>query len=179
MTATIDPRVLNRLQGLLALTASDNKHEAQSAQAKLEALCAKHGVRLDDLCDVHEEKELHWFRYDNEMSKLILKQTGSRVLGDGAEYIYTNKGRQRQIGFECTASQAAELRLWWSVMRDAYKRHEEAAAIAFVHANKLYHPNPKKTDEPRRPMSDVERQALGMVDSINPTAVYKALNIRG
>lgn len=173
---TIDPRILNRLQGLLALTASNNVHEAQSAQAKLEALCKKYKIDILDLCNVEEEKEVHWFRYDSANSKTIILQTAGKVLGEDGNSYYTNRSKQLYVGFKCTKSAAAELGLWWSVMRAAFKEHEKASTIAFVHANRLYHSAPLKEERKPREMTDIDRAALAMADHIAPTQVNKALS---
>lgn len=170
----IDPRILNRLQGLLAMTESNNEHEASNAQAKLEALCAKYGVKLEDLASVNEVKDIHWFRYDSAHSKTILRQTALRVLGADADAYYVQRNKQLYLGFECTASGAAELGLWWSVMRAAFKKHEEASAIAFAHANKLYRPEPLKNDTERE-LTSVELQALQMARNIERTEVHTAI----
>lgn len=175
MKPTIDPRIMNRLQGLLALTASDNEHEAQNAQAKLEALCKKYGVDILDLCDAHEEKEVYWFRYDSAQSKTVLLQTAAKVLGEDGNSYYKNSSKQLYLGFKCTKSMSAELSLWWSVMRAAFKKHEEASTIAFVHANRLYPSAPSQDERPPKELTDVDRAALAMSRNIKPTEVLQAI----
>lgn len=174
MNNQIEPKLKDRLLKLLALTESGNRHEAATAQSRIEALCKKHGVDIAVLMDESEAVEMHWFRYDNQYSQQVLGQTIFRVTN--IFQTWTNKSRQRQTGVECTASQAAEIELWWSVMRAALKQHLDDSTYAFIQANRLFGDS---TVLPERERSAEEiaaaERAMRLAKLINPTQVLKRL----
>lgn len=170
----IEPKLKERLMKLLALTESGNRFEAAGAQSRIEALCKKHKVDIAALMDESEAVEMHWFRYDNPYSKTVLAQTMFKITNT-VEY-WTNRSRQSQLGVKCTPSQAAELSLWWSVMRKAIKQHLEASTHAFVQANKLFGdssvlPDREYTEEEIK----LQERAARLARSIDPTQVLKRL----
>jgi hypothetical protein len=170
----IEPKLKDRLLKLLALTESGNRFEAANAQSRIEALCKKHGVDVNVLTDACEDVVMHWFRYDNSYSQQVLGQTIFRLTN--IVDTWTNKSRQRQTGVQCTASQAAEIELWWSVMRAALKQHLADSTHAFIQANRLFGdsavlPERERTEEE---IAAAER-AMRLAKLIDPTQVLKRL----
>lgn len=170
----MDAKLKDRLLKLLALTESSNEHESASAMRRIEALCAKHGVNMDDLVDPSEEVRMHWFRYDNPYSKSVLLNTIWRATN--INQTFKSGGRQRQVGVKCTTSQASEIDLWWSVMRASLKQHLEDSTLAFIYANKLFGESEKESDyELTDEEVEAAERASNLAARIKPTAVYKAL----
>ena len=48
-TKNVDPKIIDKLQKLLAMTGSDNEHEAQLAMSKAEALMREHNLSVVDV----------------------------------------------------------------------------------------------------------------------------------
>lgn len=163
-----------RLMKLVALSESSNEHEAGNAMSRLKALCAKHKVHMDDLLNESEEVSMYWFRYDNPYVKQVLLNTIWKATD--IYRTYTSRAKQRQVGVECTKSQAAEIELWWSVMRQAFKQHLDDATNAFVIANKLYGNSDENSndDDALVDWDAVDRQNA-MANAIEPTPVHKGI----
>jgi len=162
-----------RLMKLLALSESSNKHEASNAQRRIEALCAKHNVAIEDLISEDEKVSTYWFRYDCKLTKSVLINTVWKATNIST--MYRSGARQRQVGVECTKSQAAEIELWWSVMRAAFKQHLEDTTKAFIQANDLY----GEAEESDHNGSDIDWDALArqqaLAARITPTPVNKGI----
>lgn len=173
----MNPKLRSRLLKLLALTASSNQHEAANAQSRIDALCAKHNVNMDDLLDETEQVSMHWFRYDDKNSKAVLLNTIWRATDILDTWQCASK--QRQVGVKCTRSQAAEIQLWWSVMRQAFKQHMEDSTNAFIIANKLFgETSPEGTEDGDFDLDAWERR-YAMADSIEPTPVMRGIEHKG
>lgn len=162
-----------RLMKLVALTESNNEHEAGNAMSRLKALCSKHGVHMEDLLNESEEVSMYWFRYDNPYVKQVLINTMWKATN--ITQTWRNRAKQRQVGVECTKSQAAEIDLWWSVMRAAFKQHLDDATSAFIMANNLYGKCDDESEvDTTTDWEALERQAA-MANGIEPTPVHKGI----
>lgn len=169
----MNPKLKSRLTKLLALTESSNEHEASNAEHRIKVLCVKHNVSIDDILDENERVDTHWFRYDNPYSKAILVNTIWRA--SNINNFLKSRQRQRQLGVKCTKSQAAEIDLWWSVMRQAFKTHMDDITNAFIIANKLFgESEDTDTDLDDLDWDTLERQHK-LADSIEPTKVMKGI----
>lgn len=169
----MNEKLKGRLLKLLALTKSSNEHEAANAQSRIEALCKKHGVNINDLLDESEAIETHWFRYDDQYSKTVLIQTIYRATN--ISKMFRSRYKQRQTGVECTKSQAAEIELWWGVMRAAFKQHIEDCTNAFVMANNLYgEPSEEESDNDDMDWEALER-VMRLAQNVSPTPVMRGI----
>ncbi|ANO57470.1 hypothetical protein [Vibrio phage vB_VhaS-tm] len=169
----MDSKLKARLMKLVALTESNNEYEAGNAMSRLKALCMKHGVHMEDLLNQSEEVSMHWFRYDNPYVKQVLINTVWKATN--ITQTWKNRAKQRQVGIECTKSQAAEIELWWSVMRQAFKQHLEDATSAFIMANALYGESDGEDDVDRETDWDALERQAAMANGIQPTPVHKGI----
>jgi len=170
----MEAKLKDRLLKLLALTESSNEHEAASAQSRIEKLCAKHGVNINDLLDVTEEVTMHWFRYDNAQSRKVLYNTIWKA--SNINSFYKNSYKQRQVGVKCTKSQDAEIDLWWSVMRESFNVFLKDIASAFISANNLYGVSEEAETETEVDIDwDEYERVQKLAQGLEPTAVLKRL----
>lgn len=168
----MNPKLKARLFKLLALSESGNKHEADNAMSRLKTLCSKHGVTLEELTSENEEVTMHWFRYSDAFGKRVLVNTIWRATD--INNCFRNSSKQRQVGVKCTKSQAAEIRLWWSVMRKAFEQHLDDTTSAFIAANGLYGKSELDSDDSDFDWEAWERQQA-LARNIKATSVHKAL----
>lgn len=169
----MNPKLKKRLEKLLAMTKSSNEHEAANAESRIAALCVKHNVDIDQLYDESEAIETYWFRYDDANSKQVLLNVIWKA--SNINKTWKNKSKQRQVGVDCTASQAAEINLWWCIMRKAFKQHLTDVTNAFIIANELFGESSEHDDyEVDWDWDAIERQRE-LASSIKPTKVHKAI----
>lgn len=165
-------KIRKRLDKLLALTESNNKHEADNALSRIKTLCSKHGIDYQQLIDESEIKESFWFRYDNSNSEQVLVNAIWKICGN--VQIYKNRYKQRQLCVDITKGEAAELELYWSIMRAAFKQHLKDATNAFIMANNIYGESEDEEGSSDVDWDAVERQ-MRMAENINPTQCNKAI----
>jgi hypothetical protein len=172
----IDSKLKDRLAKLLALSKSDNEHEAASAQSRIEKLCKLHNVNIDDLFGCDEQVTMHWFKYRDSYSERVLLNVIWRVtnIQDG----WANPMRPNQTGVQCTASQAAEISLWWGVLQRAFLIEMNTLLLdfssAFIRANKLYGESDLEVIEDEVDW-ERERRVARLATGITATPVFKGL----
>lgn len=171
----MDAKLKRKLDKLVALSTSSNEHEASNAMSRLEKLCAANNVVIDELLDQDNTTERCWYRYDNPYIKTLLEQLGAMVAPDH-KWIFTNRAKQRQVGFDLTKAQKAEYDLYYSIMRSKLKEHLELSVVAFINANDLF-PERADTEEIDWDNFDLERaqKIADMAGSIDKTHVHKRL----
>ncbi len=175
----MNPKLKDRLLKLLALTKSSNTHESASAQSRIEKLCALHGVNLRDLDSESEEVALHWVSYGSKYEKTVLINVLWKVVN--YDTLYRNASKSNQLGYYATTSKAAELDLWWAVMRKAFLLQMDKTlsdlATGFIIANQIYG-NVEQTEGSDNEY-DVDYDALAraerLAEGITPTQVLQAL----
>ena len=169
----MNEKLKKRLEKLLAMTKSTNEHEVKNAESRIRILCVKHDVDIDELLDESEAVEMHWYRYDNTYVKDVLKNTIWKATNINT--FFKNRSRQRQVGVKCTKSQAAEIDLWWSVMRAAFKQHLDDTVSAFIIANDLFgEPEEREFDYDDFDW-DAYRRQQELAEGIDKTHVLKRL----
>ncbi len=141
----MNDRLLSKLKKLMAIVnGSQHPGERNSAQSKVEAYLKQHGLTLLDLDDVLSEtvtKPRH-FRYNTSHEKTILTQLFCRVLDKWEFDCWVNSNYTR-LTIHCTDEQAAEIAVYYEVIKRDLNEQLKDYVSAFINKNQLFPP----TDE--------------------------------
>lgn len=125
----------------------------------LNKFLAKHGLSYDNIHSIVEYKEWYKFSYvGGEWVEDLLFQIYGEVL-DTHKLEYKRNKTNRQIWFELTPSEFAEITIKFDVYKKQYKIEQEKLFIAFCNANKIYPETPKQDlieDDDLRPLTKEE-----------------------
>lgn len=173
----MNPKVKTRADKLLKLMEQGKGGEVANAEARLTTLLQKHGYTLEQFLDTAEKPEMHWYRYDNPYVKDVISQIAYMVLGKGYN-CWTNRYKQRQLGFELTPSQKIEMDIYYNVYRQAFKTHLTDSTAAFIKANDIY-PSSNIDYDDHEDFAEANFDELmrreQMAAQITPTPVHKPL----
>jgi len=151
--------LFEKLKQIKALAESGVDGEREAAERKLRMLCAKHGVRLEDLAE--ESKAFYKFKFDGELERHLFVQCLVCVC-------QTNEIRHRKgprwIACELTAEQAVRLGECWDHYRKEWRREKAATLLALLKAminqHDLFGPQPKDESDVMPRMSEEERRRV-------------------
>ncbi len=173
----MDKKLQKRIQNLLALSESGVGGEKENAKARLDALCTKHNVAIEDFLDTTETTELYWIRYNDTPDKTLLCQVGYMVSPKCTQWV--NKSKQRQIGFEITKSEHAEMILRFTILRRELKILLERTVRAFIQSNHIF---PDKGDVDTSESKKLTQAEMDEIDAmlklargINPTPIHQGI----
>ncbi|MFW0778557.1 MAG: hypothetical protein ACN2B6_12650 [Rickettsiales bacterium] len=175
---SISPKLQSRLDKLLKLVEQGVGGERDNAMARLEGLCKKHGVDMQELMDGDDHKEMYWFRYDNPYVHRMLRQLAYQILGWDDYCTYKNRYKQRQMGVELTKSQHAEFTIYYEAYRAALKQQLDDVVGAFIAVNNIYPPaelsRPDEDDDRDIDWDKLDREAE-LASAMSRTHVHKRL----
>tara|TARA_B100000700_G_scaffold331816_1_gene469532 strand:- start:9028 stop:9519 length:492 start_codon:yes stop_codon:yes gene_type:complete len=155
---------------LIALTESSNKYEAINAQAKIEALCRKYKVDINDLTSEKEEvKERLIYWYNMPYKKLAI-QILYMLFPETP--IYSSRVKQNNLVVDLSDGDFAQLELYWNVLKPALKKYMENSVSAFIAANNLY---PKDVEPVAKEYTEEDYKIMEMAQSIDATPIHQAL----
>lgn len=162
--------ILQKLKKLLTLANEGIGGEKVNARERLETLMRKHGVSLEELGE--EKREIQWFRpARGHFEKKLLYQVMAAVCG--IRSTWSHPKRKGQIGLEITTAEHIEIDLRYSAYLAGLKTEMDVCYRAFVHTNKIFHPDAPKSDSP---MDDEEMVRLGMAMlGMTPVKIHQAL----
>lgn len=171
----IPDKVVRRLEKLLALTASSNQNEAANAQSRIDALCTKYGIELDQLLSGAEEQKERYIYYYNAPYKKLAIQILYMLVPERP--IYRSRVKQSNLVVDLTDSEYAEFELYHSVLKPALRQHMEDSVSAFISANDIYPDTVPEAfvDDEDEDWARLNRVAA-MASGITPTPVHKAIS---
>lgn len=170
MTGNVDGKVQAKLKKLLALAERGEGGERANAQRMLEKMLARHGLTLGDLSE--EQRELRWFSAPNKHDKRLAAQIAAKVTDSLTPSLYSNKRRPKQVGVECTPSEAVEFELHFETLKRALEQHLDIAFSAFVQANRLF---PQTDGEGPDEVTEEDLRIIAMAATVAPTPINPRL----
>lgn len=134
MSSKID--LINKLK---RLTHSNNIHEAEAAQKKLDYIIKKYNISDEEL----EESEIkeYSFWYHDPMQRKILVQVAYKVLGSlsGKIYSYTGRrGKKIELLVRCTYEQYLEISIQYDFYKELFQEELDVFITAFVMKHDIY-----------------------------------------
>jgi hypothetical protein len=148
----------DKLRKISALAEHGTEGEKANAKRLLEELCAKHGVRLEQLLE--PKKEFFVFKYSDEFERKIFVQTLAMICGWNVRHIPPGK-RRKKYECELTQVQYLDVKEAYARFRKAWRAQLDDVCSAFIHANKIYGP-PEESDREEE-LSEAERQRIKRV----------------
>ena len=149
-------KLFEKLNKIEALAQSGIGGERENAQQLLDALCAKYGVTLDQLCD--EKKE--WIRFtikDRLDEKLLMQIVAHVCKTNGCRFARTkNKRQNKDRWFELTKTQELDVRECYEHYRKLWLKNLDDVMSAFIQANSIFGP-PKDEDCEMPTHEEIER----------------------
>lgn len=173
-----DEKQIERLRKLLELARRGVGGEAETAERFLKKMLARHGLTMADIDGEDQRRELHWFKFKNDYERRLLFSTVAMVL-DEPEISYRKALRGREVGFELTRFELADMVLHFEVYKREIGKHMERAFIAFVCANDIGSRKSSGAGE-KKPMDPAELALLRqLVAGTRKVAVRKAIASEG
>lgn len=140
MSSKID--LINKLK---RLTYSNNIHEAEAAQKKLDYIIKKYNISEKEL----EESEIknYKFWYHNKIQKKILIQIIYKVLGSIENvFSYKKKGKQIELFVSCTYEQYIDISVQYEFYKELIEEELDIFITAFIMKHNIY---PNNSDDAR------------------------------
>lgn len=134
-----------RLLKLLAMRDRGFGGEAENAELLLNKLLKKNGLTESDLTDGDFCKSPRTFKFSAKIERRLLVQIVSAVVDQWDGSTFCRKNRPKEIVFELTDPQFAEVTVLFSLYRDALYKTLDRAYRAFVQANNIFNPNGKES----------------------------------
>ena len=134
MSSKID--LINKLK---RLTHSNNIHEAESAQKKLDYIIKKYNISDEELEESDIKKYSFW--YHDPMQRKILVQVAYKVLGSliGKIYSYTGRrGKKIELLVHCTYEQYLEISIQYDFYKELFQEELDVFITAFVMKHNIY-----------------------------------------
>lgn len=169
--------IKEKLRKIKALAERGYEGERKAAQEMLDNLLKKYNLTLDDIRS--GEIKTHWFFYVNQLDRKLLFQIYSKVTDchAGIEY-YNSKHRKRQIGFDITPLQAAEIKILQNIYRKAFREETEFLLRAFIQKHKI---TPSPSQDNNSDDIDIEEllRILSMVNNMKDVVIPRSMIERG
>lgn len=169
----IDNKTKAHIQKLLALAKHGVGGEASNAQRFLEKILAKNGLTMDDIEE--SEQKPHWvsLSFRSALEERLALQVISKVL-DTAKFKIRRKPRSKNLWFELTASQHAEVVMHIAAMKPALKKHMDLAFSAFIQVNELFPERPSGNEESHLSRDEINA-IVSMMQGTERVAVRKGI----
>lgn len=169
---------IERMKKILALARRGVGGEKATAEAMLEKLLAKYDMSIADLDGDAGLAQRREFKYSTEFDRKLLSQIVASVLGTRSLTSWRRRGK-KQVGFDLTTLQFAEVDVRYSAYRGALRKELEKATgrvyAAFVQANNLG-VSAGDDDEPADDMDLDELHAiLGLMQAMRPTPIHRQI----
>lgn len=131
-------KILELAKKLKALADKGVGGEAVNAAKKLELICLKHGINLEDLDD--EKLQMGWFNVRPEQRKFFIQVVSSVLGNDFDTYSRLKNGKKIKdvVGIELKPAQIAEIEMKFSFYWRAYQEEHDIFYRAFIQTNQLY-----------------------------------------
>ena len=173
---------IQRMKKILALARRGVGGEKVTAEGMLAKLLAKYGMTVADLESDAGLAQRREFKYSTEFDRKLLSQIVASVLGTRSLTSWRRRGK-RQVGFDLTALQFAEIDVRYNAYRGALRKELEKTTgrvyAAFVQANNLG-VSAGDDDEPAEDMDLNELHAiLGLMQAMRPTPVHRQIEQPG
>lgn len=148
--------------------------EKEAARVQLEKLMKKHSISISDIEGV--EVKRHFFRVTKSEMKLF-NQVKYHVMGKVRSATYWSNSRSKpEVFIECTAEQAIEIEVKFSIYKVDLQKVYKAAYTAFVHKNNIFpDDDDSEGSDDSQKLSDTDRMAMMMMDGINRSNVHRQL----
>ncbi|MCU8207775.1 hypothetical protein M2H09_20885 [Vibrio vulnificus] len=147
-------KLKKRLYQLAELATRGVGGERENAEARLERLLDKYGIKMADFFETDCEQEF-FFTYSTKFEERLFLQI---ALSMGIDDIWEYKGT-RKLSVNCSVSNHAELSLKYGVYKRALKDEMDMTFHAFIHAQKLYRQsNDLQDEEEHSPIRSAEEE---------------------
>lgn len=150
--------------------------ECENARRLLERLANKYGISVEEITE--EKKELHWFRYSQEIERRLLNQIIYMITGKPASgCVGTMSGRKRkELGTHCTEAERIEIESNYAFYKAALQEELDIFMSAFASKNALFPPPEIDTvDGSGKTNIEKARRALAMMAGMGEHIKRKAL----
>lgn len=153
---------------LKALSERGIEGEAINAQATLRRVMEKYGITDEDL----EKQEKQWrvFKYRPGQKQLFF-QIASSVLGRNLSF--RRRTYTREIHFEVTDVQYAELMVKVELYGKAFKQGLGDYTLAFIYKNGIFPSDDRPDEAPALTQEEIDqiKRAVPLMDGIKPTDI--------
>lgn len=117
--------------------------ESVNAEALLKKIKEKYNITDADLAE--NETCKCWLKYRDKYEEKLAHQIGLMVLGEG--FSAWRRGRKKEVGYRCTASECVEIYALYSFYRACWLKDLDHFYIAFINVNNLFPPTAGYSDE--------------------------------
>lgn len=168
--------IVEKLKKIEALANSGIDGERENAKRMLDALCAKHGVTVDELV----EPTLSWYRFrpKDHVDEMLL----CHVVGFVCQ---TRRIKMRKAGkarhLELTRAQALDVEEAIRHYRKVWRENLTDYMAAFIHAHRLYAPRDEGAEPPEISAEDIMRaeKLIKMSRGISTSHWERRLKLEG
>lgn len=172
--------VMDKLRKLQRLAERGERGEARNARAAIERLCAKYGIRLEELAEEQTKKYRFEVGQNGTIRNLFL-QCYCKVM-NVEKVSYWEEGKANVI-IELTALQYAELSSLWDWHKEHFKREleetREALFIAYCQKHKIYPETSTESESQPHELTAKEKarllRAMLMQDGLSDERYQKQL----
>jgi hypothetical protein len=145
--------------------------EREAAIAKLEMMCRKYGVSMDDL--VEEQKKIAWYRYGSNSEYQLICQIAFHVLEKSELGFYRDK-HEKRVGVELNRVELIDMTEMVNSFLPSFRKERKAMLKRFEHAfinrNGLYGPQDGGSDGCSLSNEEI-RKIVALSESIDKTVV--------
>ena len=155
---------------LKAMYEGSDGPESENAKEKLETICSKYGISIDQL-EENDKKEWR-LKYSGFKGEQLMTQVIVSVLGNVMMWEIKKGGRKQNITIiECTYSEFVEISEKFAFYRDALKKGADLFFSAFVQKNRLF----ATGEVSSRELTEDDLKVFRLMDSIESNEFFKQL----
>ncbi len=168
--------ILELAKKLKALADKGVGGEAVNAAKKLELICLKHGINLEDLDD--DKLQMGWFNVKPQQRKFFIQVVASVLGSDFSTYSQLKNGKKIKdvLGIESKPAQIAEVEMKYTFYWRAYQEELAIFYRAFIQTNQLYVKGSSAQKDLTPEEEEMLERTLAMAQAMRKHEFRKQLN---